>query len=81
MRRDGLEAALPLHIADIASAGLQIEHTATEYRPQTLTHEEILYRIAQEALNNVVKHAGARRIDITLRAVDDMISLTVRDDG
>ena len=81
VRRHGLEAALRLHIAHIASDGLQIDLTATEYRPQTLMRGEILYRIAQEALNSVVKHARARWIEITLRAVDDLIALTVRDDG
>ena len=81
VRRDGLEAALRLHLADIARDGLQVDLTATEYRPQPLAHEETLFRIVQEALNNVVKHARARRIEITLRAVDGLISLTVRDDG
>jgi len=81
VRRDGLEAALRLHLADIARDGLQADLTATEYRPQPLAHEETLFRIVQEALNNVVKHARARRIEITLRAVDGLISLTVRDDG
>jgi signal transduction histidine kinase len=81
VRRDGLEAALRLHLADIARDGLQVDLTATEYRPQPLAHEETLFRIVQEALNNVVKHAHARRIEITLRAVDGLISLTVHDDG
>lgn len=81
VRRDGLEAALRLHLADIARDGLQVDLTATEYRPQPLAHEETLFRIVQEALNNVVKHARARRIEITLRVVDGLISLTVRDDG
>jgi len=81
VRRDGLEAALRLHLADIARDGLQVDLTATEYRPQPLAHEETLFRIVQEALNNVVKHACARRIEITLRAVDGLISLTVCDDG
>jgi signal transduction histidine kinase len=81
VRRDGLEAALRLHLADIARDGLQVDFTATEYRPQPLAHEEALFRIVQEALNNVVKHARARRVEITLWAVDDSIVLTVRDDG
>ena len=76
VRRDGLEAALRLHLADIARDGLQVDLTATEYRPQPLAHEETLFRIVQEALNNVVKHARARRIEITLRAVDGLMSLT-----
>jgi signal transduction histidine kinase len=45
------------------------------------SQEEALFRIVQEALNNVVKHARARRVEITLWAVDDSIALTVRDDG
>ena len=44
-----------------------------------------LYRIAQEALNNVVKHAAAEQVTVTLRASsgDDLdgLELTVADDG
>jgi signal transduction histidine kinase len=43
--------------------------------------KEALYRIAQEALHNVVKHARARRVDLTLEVVDDDVVLTVRDNG
>ena len=81
VRRDGLEAALQLHIADITRDGLHIDLDTTAYKRQPLAQEETLYRIVQEALNNVVKHARARRIEITLRVVDGLISLTVRDDG
>ena len=44
----------------------------------TATH---LYRIAQEAVNNAVKHAGARHIDISLEADESRIHLCVVDDG
>lgn len=40
-----------------------------------------LYRIAQEAVNNAVKHSGCRTISVGLEAVDDEVTLTVRDDG
>lgn len=40
-----------------------------------------LYRIVQEALTNVIKHANARRIDVALKRSDDGIVLSVRDDG
>jgi len=40
-----------------------------------------LYRIAQEALNNAVKHARARTITVALRAVDDDLQLSVSDNG
>ncbi len=39
------------------------------------------YRIAQEALNNVAKHAQAQHIQITLTCGPDLISLAVVDDG
>ena len=40
-----------------------------------------LYRIAQEALNNAVRHSGARAIAVTLHARGDVLRLTVADDG
>ena len=40
-----------------------------------------LYRIAQEALNNVVKYANATSVNITLAEEDDVIALIVEDDG
>lgn len=39
-----------------------------------------LYRIAQEALNNIVKHAKARQAFVTLR-LEDPVRLTIADDG
>ena len=40
-----------------------------------------LFRVAQEALNNVVRHAGARAASVTLRQMDGGLLLAVRDDG
>ncbi len=40
-----------------------------------------LYRIAQEALNNVSKHAGARQAHVNLLCESDKITLKVTDDG
>jgi signal transduction histidine kinase len=45
-------------------------------------HVEIaLYRIAQEALQNVVKHSGAAAASIVLRCDPGLVSLQVADDG
>jgi two-component system CheB/CheR fusion protein len=52
-------------------AALEIDETAA-------TH---LYLIAQEAINNSVKHGRARTVNIALRANDRILSLTVADDG
>jgi nitrate/nitrite-specific signal transduction histidine kinase len=40
-----------------------------------------LYRIAQEALNNVAKHAGAAHVSVRLACEDDGVTLQIRDDG
>lgn len=43
--------------------------------------EVLLYRIAQELLRNVVKHAGARNVTVTLAPLADGVRLEVEDDG
>ncbi len=40
-----------------------------------------LYRIAQEAFNNIIKHAHATQVAATLRNLPDEITLTIEDDG
>jgi signal transduction histidine kinase len=47
----------------------------------TPAQETVLYRIAQEALANVAKHARARHAWVTLDAAGDQVQLQVRDDG
>jgi len=43
--------------------------------------ETVLYRVAQEALANVAKHARASRAWVSLRVVGDRVTLQVSDDG
>ena len=43
--------------------------------------ESTLYRVVQEALTNIVKHARAERVRLVLREVDGWIEVRVRDDG
>lgn len=43
--------------------------------------EAALLRVAQEALTNVGRHAGAQRVTITLTYLDDLVLLDVQDDG
>lgn len=46
-----------------------------------LRAKEALYRITQESLNNIVKHAGAQHVRITIEQADGVVALSVRDDG
>jgi signal transduction histidine kinase len=43
--------------------------------------EFALYRVVQEALTNVAKHAAASKVGVTLSFLDDVLLLDVRDDG
>lgn len=43
--------------------------------------ELVVYRVAQEALTNVVRHAAVAEADVALVAVDDGVELSVRDRG
>ena len=46
-----------------------------------MAEEEALYRIAQEALSNVVKHAGATHVWLRLTTERGATILTIADDG
>ncbi len=43
--------------------------------------ELVLYRVAQEALTNVAKHADARHVEVELVVKDSRVTLTIADDG
>jgi two-component system sensor histidine kinase UhpB len=49
--------------------------------PQSPERELVVYRIAQEALTNAIRHSGAASVTITLQLRSDRLTLSVRDDG
>ena len=78
----GLEASLRW-LADgfAARTGVEVSVDSSysgRLPDETETH---LFRIAQEALTNVARHARANRVDIQLEALGGEIFLTIRDDG
>lgn len=79
----GLKTALRGACASFRrSAGLSVR-LATSRLPESLSEEIELtvYRIVQEALNNVAHHANARRVSVVVLRRGMEIHLTVRDDG
>jgi signal transduction histidine kinase len=81
LKRDGLVQALERHIEGVARDGLTITLSAPSYHSLSLDCEIALYRVTQEALNNVVKHAQAEHVDIELLESNGTVSLSVLDDG
>ncbi len=80
----GLVAALRWYVARQARiAGFALHFSVDELDGRlTPTLETSCFRIAQEALTNVVRHARAHEVWFELRVVDDNeLSLTIRDDG
>jgi signal transduction histidine kinase len=80
----GLRAALTNYVQDwSARVGVPAELHMSGLMDDRLgpDAETTLYRIAQEALNNVAKHARARRVDIILERRTDHVLLIVEDDG
>jgi signal transduction histidine kinase len=55
--------------------------TTGDVRPMPPASEVTLFRVAQEALANVAKHAAASRVGLTLSYTEDVVLLDVRDDG
>ena len=81
LRRHGLAEALGLLAAEVSCDGLPIEAELAGYVPRPVAEEEALYRIAQEALSNVVKHAGATHVWLRLTTERGATILTIADDG
>jgi two-component system sensor histidine kinase UhpB len=82
LKHAGLTAALAAHCAGLGSQTLAASCTS-EGDCESIDSETALclYRIAQEALHNVVKHSGARHAEVRLLRADDSIQLTIADDG
>jgi PAS domain S-box-containing protein len=79
----GLAATLRWYVGrEAARAGLEaeldVDHLQSRPPPGV---ETTCFRLVQEALNNVVRHAGARRVQVSLRGADGELLLLVCDDG
>ena len=80
----GLSVALTSMCDEIRAGGaLEVELSTPEALPVGLRPEAAvaLYRIAQEALQNVTKHSGASRATVKLAVSGGTIELAVRDEG
>jgi two-component system, NarL family, sensor histidine kinase DevS len=81
----GTQAALETLVARVAQqSGLEID-LEFERGDNTARHvteiESTTYRLVQEGLTNVVKHAGATRVDVRVTDMEETVEILLRDDG
>jgi len=79
----GLHAALASLATDVGALGrTTVRRTIGRGLPELPQDRElVIYRVAQEALTNVVRHAHAATAELSLCKVGDKVVLTVSDDG
>lgn len=81
LKDGGLGAALPRLLQTLLPEALVRRYDIACWTPQHLPHEEALYRVCQEAVSNVIRHASATRIEVEARVDARLARLIVRDDG
>jgi len=64
-----------------SDSGVPVHVTSATTQRLPLRIEAELFRVAQEALTNVRKHANARGVEVALRQRGSTLTLSVRDDG
>ncbi len=79
---DGLVATLRKQLALVERThGLEAVLAVTGGGGLGQVTETALFRILQEALNNSIRHAGARRIDVAIDLGPDRVAVAIADDG
>lgn len=82
LEAEGLVAALTKRAEALAARYKLKVITDLGQEPEApLITKEALYRVAQEATHNIVKHAKAGRIDLRLACQDGWLALEIKDDG
>ncbi len=80
--KSGIASDLKKFIEKIDADSLKIKLETTGFKDQLESNvETMLYRIIQETINNVIKHADATQLDITLKRDADEITAVIKDNG
>ena len=82
LQKEGLATALRTRLESVeARSGIHTEYNVLDERRLPLEIETELYRIVQEALTNVVKHAKADHVSVSMHYYQDKFKLKVQDNG
>src|SRR3712207_6988376 len=77
----GLQSALSALATSFGEhAGVSVDRRLERVPALSEEQELVIYRVAQEALTNVARHAGAHTAELSLAATDGDVVLRVRDD-
>ncbi|WP_165449605.1 sensor histidine kinase [Krasilnikovia cinnamomea] len=77
----GLVAAIRDGLLPLSNGGPHLEVDAESLPALPPEVEVACYHVAVEAVHNAIRHAGARRVTVSLAATDGRLELTVADDG
>ncbi len=79
----GLQAAMNSLLQDFkAHSGVEVESSLTTASGKLKSEvATTLYRVAQESLTNIGKHANANKVSVILQQMGNMLQLIIRDDG
>jgi signal transduction histidine kinase len=81
LRTSGLAAALGDLVAPAAGAGMQAEVRVTDLGTLSDGTAALVWRVAQEAVRNSLRHSGAAHLRVGVHREDDLVVLEVVDDG
>jgi signal transduction histidine kinase len=81
LRLHALPGALTRLLAAMVPETIELKLDFGGYEPQDLEHEQALFRVCQEAVSNVVRHSGAKRLWIGAAVHPTEVVLHVVDDG
>ncbi len=77
----GIERALEDLVSELPARGIQPVLVVQLGRPLSAREEQLAFRVAQEAVRNAVRHAGATQVRLSVRHDDSGLQLSVTDDG
>jgi signal transduction histidine kinase len=81
LREHGLREAIRRHARAALGDSCRIVVSRDRFRPMPAAQENAMYRIAQEALFNVAKHARAESVSIKVSSTKKQATLRIADDG
>lgn len=81
LHASGIAAALDDLVAPLVAAGVRVDVHVSGDEAASRSAVALVWRVAQEAVRNVARHAGASRMSVTVHRQEDALVLEVVDDG